>query len=879
MTRVNLLVCIAVSLVVLSIWAFFNRPETEPPWPERIQGFSFSPLRVGDNPIEHKLPSEEDIDNDLALLSGRTNAIRTYSVEGTLGSIPELARRHGLNVTLGAWLDKDLEKNEREIETVIRLAKENYRNVIRVTVGNEAVLRGDLTPEQLTGYLDRVRKALDVPVSTAEPWNIWYKYRELGDHVDFIAAHMLPFWEGTHVKKAVWEVLGHHNLLAETFPGKQIIIAEVGWPSLGRTRGDATPSLANQATFLRRFLQIAEEQGYIYYVMEAFDQPWKRFDSEGAVGGYWGVWDAERQPKFPFTTPIVSIPEWQLLAGISIFIAAVIFMLLVIDSSKLSLRGRGFLASIAFLAATGIVLIVYSYSRQYLSVYTVVIGLLMMAEAHEWAEALWGSMGRRARNFELRDDDELPLVSIHVPAYNEPPDMMIETLNGLAKLDYPRFEVVVIDNNTKDPAIWQPVEAHCRRLGSRFRFFHEGQLDGYKAGALNYAMARTSPEAEVVAVIDSDYVVHPSWLRDLIPYYFQEKVAIVQAPQDYRDDGENLFKAMCFAEYRGFFSIGMVIRNERNAIIQHGTMTMVRRKVLEEVGGWAEWCITEDAELGLRIFERGYEAIYVPQSYGRGLMPDTFIDFKKQRYRWAYGAIQIMRFHLRQLLGRKRHGGLSFGQRYHFMAGWLPWLADSINLLFTLPALGWTVAMILAPKKFDPPMLILSVVPLVFFIFKLAKMLYLYRNRVGGSLSQTFASALAGLSLTHTIAKAVLYGFVTKKLPFFRTPKQVGRSSLWYAFQAAREEVLMGGTLLASAYVAAQIHGNESREMLVWVLVLTVLSTPYLASFLMSLISACPRLPARLIRRSYEQGGGQPPGEAAVDEENPDIHQAGNHTP
>ena len=126
--------------------------------------------------------------------------------------------------------------------------------------------------------------------------------------------------------------------------------------------------------------------------------------------------------------------------------------------------------------------------------------------------------------------------------------------------------------------------------------------------------------------------------------------------------------------------------------------------------------------MDLRIFEQGYEAIYVPQSYGRGLMPDTFIDFKKQRYRWAYGAIQIMRFHLRQLLGGKRHGGLSFGQRYHFMAGWLPWLADSINLLFTLSALGWTVAMILAPKEFNPPKLILSVVPLVFFIFKLAKM-------------------------------------------------------------------------------------------------------------------------------------------------------------
>ena len=174
------------------------------------------------------------------------------------------------------------------------------------------------------------------------------------------------------------------------------------------------------------------------------------------------------------------------------------------------------------------------------------------------------------------------------------------------------------------------------------------------------------PEAEVVAVIDSDYVVKAGWLRDLVPHLLRPWVAVVQAPQDYRDEDANAFKTMCYQEYRGFFQIGMVTRNERNAIIQHGTMTMVRRSVLEEVGGWGEWCITEDAELGLRIFEQGYKAVYVPDSYGKGLMPDTYIDFKKQRFRWAYGAIQIMRRHTARLLGVKR-SQLSWGQRYHFI--------------------------------------------------------------------------------------------------------------------------------------------------------------------------------------------------------------------
>src|ERR1700730_7754275 len=174
------------------------------------------------------------------------------------------------------------------------------------------------------------------------------------------------------------------------------------------------------------------------------------------------------------------------------------------------------------------------------------------------------------------------------------------------------------------------------------------------------------------------------------------------------------FKAMCYAEYRGFFHIGMITRNERNAIIQHGTMTMVRRNLLQTTG-WAEWCITEDAELGLRIFEAGYEATYVPTSYGRGLMPDTFIDFKKQRFRWAYGAMQILKRHARALFTEK--GSLSPGQRYHFVAGWLPWVADGCNLIFNIAALGWSAPLLFLSRQIDQPLMLYSVLPLFLFPF------------------------------------------------------------------------------------------------------------------------------------------------------------------
>ncbi|MGD8588395.1 MAG: glycosyltransferase [Chromatiales bacterium] len=857
MSRANIIIALVIAALTISFWALLNRPEVEPPWPEVIQGFSFSPMGIQHDPAKGILPTAEEIDADLALLQGRTHAVRTYTVEGAQGEIPRLARKYGINVALGAWIDERLKKNEAEIDRVIEIAGENRRNVVRVIVGNEVILRKDIPPKQLIEYLDKVRKALGVPVSTAEPWHIWLKYPNLADHVDYLAIHMLPYWEGVPLDKAVDYIVERVNQLKERFPNKPIVIAEVGWPSNGRTRQGAVASLANQAVFLRRFIDRARQERYIYYVMEAFDQLWKA-KNEGSVGSYWGVYNVEREPKFTFKEPIVEIPQWHTLAGISVLIAAITFSLLLIDSKTLTHRGRGFLAIIAYVAATAAVWIVYSYIQQYLSISSIIVGILMLlgmigviivllVEAHEWAEALWVKSRRRGFTPVSIVEDELPMVSIHLPAYNEPPDMLIETLDALTRLDYPNFEVLVIDNNTEDPAVWGPVEKHCQTLGKRFRFFHVAPLAGFKSGALNYALRQTSPEAQIVAVIDSDYQVHPDWLKDLTPQFQNPKIAVVQAPQDYRDAGENAFKAMCYAEYRGFFYIGMVTRNERNAIIQHGTMTMVRRKVLEEVGNWSEESITEDAELGLRIFEHGDEATYIAKSYGKGLIPDTFLNYKNQRFRWAYGAMTIMRSHARQLFGRAcKH--LSFGQRYHFIAGWLPWIADSINLIFNFAALSWSLGMILAPKAVDPPLIIFSALPLALFLFKVAKMIYLYRGiNVVGTTRQTLAAALSGLALSHTIAKAMLLGAITKNKPFLRTPKLASSAALLQAINAAREETLLMIALWLSAWGIAQIHGTESMDLVLWVSVLLVQSIPYVASLLMSIISGFPNLRADLV--------------------------------
>ncbi|NMY37699.1 MULTISPECIES: glycosyltransferase [Pseudomonas] len=844
----NLVVVLAIAALFTGFWALINRPVSAPNWPEQISGFSYSPFQQGQYPQKDQYPSDDEMRRDLEIMSKLTDNIRTYSVDGTLGDIPKLAEEFGLRVTIGIWISPDKERNEREIQKAIELAN-NSRSVVRVVVGNEALFREEITPEELIVLLDRVRAAVKVPVTTSEQWHIWEKYPQLAKHVDLIAAHILPYWEFIPVDKAGEFVLDRARDLKKLFPKKPLLLSEVGWPSNGRMRGGADASPADQAIYLRNLVNTLNRRGYNYFVIEAFDQPWKASD-EGSVGAYWGVYNAARQQKFNFEGPVVAIPQWRVLAIGSVVMGLLSLALLLIDGSALRQRGRTFLTFTAFLCGSVLVWIGYDYSQQYSTWFSLTVGFLLglgalgvfivlLTEAHELAEAVWIRKRRREFLPVESDDAYRPKVSIHVPCYNEPPAMVKQTLDALANLDYPDFEVLIIDNNTKDPAVWEPVRDYCATLGPRFKFFHVAPLAGFKGGALNYLIPHTAPDAEVIAVIDSDYCVDRNWLKHMVPHFADPKIAIVQSPQDYRDQTESTFKKLCYSEYKGFFHIGMVTRNDRDAIIQHGTMTMTRRSVLEELG-WADWCICEDAELGLRVFEKGYSAAYSHNSYGKGLMPDTFIDFKKQRFRWAYGAIQIIKRHAASLLWGKG-SQLTRGQRYHFLAGWLPWVADGMNIFFTVGALLWSAAMIIVPTRVDPPLLIFAIPPLALFVFKVGKIIFLYRRAVGVNLKDAFAAALAGLALSHTIAKAVLYGFFTTSIPFFRTPKNADNHGFWVAISEAREEVFIMLLLWGAAVGIFFVQGLPSNDMRFWVVMLLVQSLPYLAALVMAFMSSLPK--------------------------------------
>ncbi|GLH34613.1 glycosyltransferase [Pseudomonas putida] len=844
----NLVIVLAIAALFTGFWALINRPVSAPAWPEQISGFSYSPFRLGESPQKGQYPSDAEMRQDLEQMNKLTDSIRIYTVEGTQADIPRLAEELGLRVTLGIWISPDLERNEREIATAIELANTS-RSVVRVVVGNEALFREEVTPEALIQYLDRVRAAVKVPVTTSEQWHIWKEHPELAKHVDLIAAHILPYWEFVPMKDSVEFVLDRARELKQQFPRKPLLLSEVGWPSNGRMRGGADATQADQAIYLRTLVNTLNRRGYNYFVIEAYDQPWKASD-EGSVGAYWGVFNAERQQKFNFEGPVVAIPQWRALAVASVVLAMLALTVLLIDGSALRQRGRTFLTFITFLCGSVLVWIGYDYSQQYSTWFSLTVGVLLalgalgvfivlLTEAHELAEAVW--IHKRRREFLPVQGDSAyrPKVSVHVPCYNEPPEMVKQTLDALAALDYPDYEVLVIDNNTKDPAVWEPLKAHCEKLGERFKFFHVAPLAGFKGGALNYLLPHTAKDAEVIAVIDSDYCVDRNWLKHMVPHFADPKIAVVQSPQDYRDQHESAFKKLCYSEYKGFFHIGMVTRNDRDAIIQHGTMTMTRRRVLEELG-WAEWCICEDAELGLRVFEKGLSAAYAHNSYGKGLMPDTFIDFKKQRFRWAYGAIQIIKHHAAALL-RGKGSELTRGQRYHFLAGWLPWVADGMNIFFTVGALLWSAAMIIVPHRVDPPLMIFAIPPLALFFFKVAKIIFLYRRAVGVNLKDAFAAALAGLALSHTIAKAVLYGFFTSSMPFFRTPKNADSHGLLVAIAEAREELFIMLLLWGAAAGIYLVQGLPSSDMRFWVAMLLVQSLPYLAALVMALLSSLPK--------------------------------------
>jgi exo-beta-1,3-glucanase (GH17 family)/cellulose synthase/poly-beta-1,6-N-acetylglucosamine synthase-like glycosyltransferase len=840
---VALVVCVHAGL-----WALLQRQQAVANIDAPLASISYSPYTRSQHPDFGDRPTPEQIRADLKILSPYTHAIRTYSSTGGGELVPAIAAELGLKVTLGIWIDKDNARNEREIQAAIALAR-RYSNVNAIVVGNETMLRADKPVDELIGIIRRVKRQSPVPVTTGETFDVWLGISDpekpeqaakkaedatkLASAVDFIAAHILPYWGGTPVDQAVEQTILTYNHLRARYPGKHIVIAEFGWPSGGYNMHGADPGRIEQATVLRDFIARAEAYGIDYNIIEAFDQPWKT--NEGGVGMYWGVFDASRNAKFTWVGPVNDPDHWKV-GGLAVLLG--LLLSLPILARNGATLGEAVTLAVAANAAGAWFATVFAFWQTHYFVlgaaFALGLGIILLiplvvialARIEEIAAVAFGSGPRRLVAATLpAPDGYAPKVSIHVPAYREPPDMLKATLDAVARLDYPNFECVVVINNTPDPAFWLPIEEHCRTLGERFKFINEINVAGFKAGALRLALAQTAADADIIGVIDADYVVHPDWLKDLVPAFADPKVGMVQAPQDHRDGERTVMHHAMNGEYAGFFDIGMVQRNEANAIIVHGTMCLIRRAALLSAGGWSSDTIVEDSDLGLTVLEHGWQIHYTNRRYGHGLLPDTFEAYKKQRHRWAYGGLQILRKHWRHLLPRAE--GLAREQKREFALGWLNWLgAESIGVVVAILNLVWVPVVAFAGIAI--PDKILTVPILAAFAVALAHFVALYRLRVAVRPGQMIGAVIAAMSVQWTVARAVGCGVWKESLPFMRTAK--GGATCKGPDFPAFWEALLAALLLVGAVIVVATNYKQIHEINIFAVVLIVQSLPFLAA-------------------------------------------------
>jgi len=435
----------------------------------------------------------------------------------------------------------------------------------------------------------------------------------------------------------------------------------------------------------------------------------------------------------------------------------------------------------------------------------------ILASAYLWeiCDAIGSETWRRrvapAATAQLPAARDLPFVSLHVPAHNEPPDMVIDTLRKLLWLDYPNYEIILIDDNTDDESLWRPVEQWCRRHA--VKFVHLADWPGYKSGALNYALRQMTDErAEIIGVVDSDYQLDKAFLRRCAPLFAESWVGFIQTPQDYRGWERARYYRRLYYSYKYFFAVSQPSRNERDGAIFAGTMGLIRRVALEQLGGWDEWCITEDAELSLRLLRAGWTGYTVDHTYGRGIMPLTFEALKGQRYRWCFGGIQILRMHWRSLLpGRvTKENHLSTGQRWAYLSGAVQWYGDVLGLVFLVFLLAGAVNLATGGGELFRKLtaFLVATVP-VLVLLGLVRAVALLRRGTGASWRDAIGAFFIWQSTSLVVARASVLGLFAKKAAFLRTPKTSEKARWWEALRANWAETFLA--LLGMAGIAGAL--------------------------------------------------------------------------
>ncbi|HET7887497.1 MAG TPA: beta-(1-6) glucans synthase [Bradyrhizobium sp.] len=328
--------------IIAAVWWWLAQPIALARAPidtsAKLECVSYAPFRDDQTPLNPKVEvTAEQIREDLAHLAQISRCVRTYSVDNGLNRVPELASEVGLKVLLGIWIGNNKTKNAQLVDTAVALAAKYPDTVSALVVGNEVLLHGDMTPSDLRDLIRSVKARVSVPVTYADVWEYWLRYKEIQDAVDFVTIHILPYWDNIPVRAqdAAADVATIHKRLALAFPGKEVMIGETGWPSMGRMREGALPSRINQARVISEILDVAKRDNFRVNLIEAFDASWKRY-WEGTVGGNWGLFAADhRTLKYPPGVSVSNYPRWKPLMGAGMVLATLVF-----GAAWLSQRGK-----------------------------------------------------------------------------------------------------------------------------------------------------------------------------------------------------------------------------------------------------------------------------------------------------------------------------------------------------------------------------------------------------------------------------------------------------------------------------------------------------------------------------------------------------------
>src|SRR5512133_3437342 len=413
-----------VACVHAEFWTLLQRQQAVANVDAPLASISYSPYTRSQHPDYGDRPTPAQIRADLKILSPYTQAIRTYTSTGGGELVPAIAAEFGLKGTLGIWIDKNEDRNEREIQAAIALAR-RYSNINAIVVGNETTLRAEKSIDELVRLVQLVKRQSPVPVTTGEIWTVWIEHPELASAVDFIAAHILPYWDGFNASQAVDKTVEFYTKLRQVHPGKRVVIAEYGWPSAGYNMREADPGRIEQASVLRDFVSRAEAYGIDYNIIEAFDQPWKT--NEGGVGMYWGIFDASRHAKFAWTG-LVSDPDHWKIGAIAVLLG--LLLSLPILARRTATFGEASTLTVAANAVGAWVATVFAFWQTHYFVlgaaFALGLGIILLAplvvialaRIEEIATIAFGCAPRRLIGAPLPVADGFaPKVAIHVPAY------------------------------------------------------------------------------------------------------------------------------------------------------------------------------------------------------------------------------------------------------------------------------------------------------------------------------------------------------------------------------------------------------------------------------------------------------------------------------